>query len=109
MNKDRWNVAALLAGLLLFAVSGGTAFVRSSPLGAALRDSLPAWAGPAVRAAVAGIGVYLGAGALLVAGSLVVHHQRVEELSRQRGVQLRLVVPGQPDAALGGRGAADAR
>jgi small subunit ribosomal protein S5 len=33
----------------------------------------------------------------------------VEELSRRRGVQLRLVVPGQPDAALGAREVADAR
>ena len=33
----------------------------------------------------------------------------VEELSARRGVQLRLVVPGQPDAALGGREVADAR
>jgi small subunit ribosomal protein S5 len=34
----------------------------------------------------------------------------VEELSRQRGVQLRLVVPGQPAAAIGaGREVADAR
>jgi hypothetical protein len=34
----------------------------------------------------------------------------VEELSRQRGVQLRLVVPGQPAAAIGAnREVADAR
>ena len=33
----------------------------------------------------------------------------VEELSRRRGVQLRLVVPGQPDAAIRSREVADAR
>ena len=33
----------------------------------------------------------------------------VEELSRRRGVPLRLVVPGQPDAALAGRGVTDGR
>ena len=33
----------------------------------------------------------------------------VEELSRQRGIKLRLVVPGQPAAALSRREAADAR
>jgi small subunit ribosomal protein S5 len=33
----------------------------------------------------------------------------VEELSRRRGVQLRLVVPGQPDAAIRSREVSDAR
>lgn len=79
------TVGALLAALVLFTISGGTAFVRYSPLADEVADRVPEWIAPTLRAATAGIAVYLGAGALLVAGSLVAHHQRVEEISRQVG------------------------
>lgn len=98
--------AALVAGFLLFAVSGGAAFVRWSALGAAL--DLPDRLRRAVRAAAAGLAVYLGGGALLVAGALVVHHDRVEELSRQVGggwsglPVLLLGLLAAPNAALAG-------
>jgi hypothetical protein len=77
--------AAVLAGLVLFAVSGGIAFVGTSSLGDDLADRTPDWVRRAVRAAAAGVTVYLGFGAVLVAGSLVVHHAQVETLSRQVG------------------------
>ncbi|MDT4987748.1 MAG: hypothetical protein QOI74_1842 [Micromonosporaceae bacterium] len=78
-------LAAVAAGLVLFACTGGAAFVRSSPLADEVGDRAPQWLGPALRAAAAGITVYLGAGALLVAGAVVVHREQVEELSRQVG------------------------
>lgn len=78
-------LAAAFAGLLLFTVSGGVAFVRSSALHDVVTAWLPAWVGTAVRAAAAAMAVYLAAGALLVAASLVLHHQRVEALSREVG------------------------
>jgi hypothetical protein len=77
--------AATLAGLLLFALTGGVSFVRSSALADEVAEWTPYWVGPALRAACAGLLVYLGAGALLVAGSLVVHRERVEALSGQLG------------------------
>ena len=101
-------LAAGLAGFVLFAVTGGTAFVRSSPLGGELRARLPDWIGPSLRAAGAAIGVYLAAGALLVVGSLVLHHQRVETLSHQvgggwSGVPILLLgVLAAPNAAIAG-------
>ncbi len=82
-------IPAALTGALLFAVTGGVAFARWSPLGDAILDGLPAVPvavlGRATRAAVAGVACYLGVGALLVAASLVVHHERVEALSGQVG------------------------
>jgi hypothetical protein len=78
-------VAATLAGFLLFTATGGVAYVRSSPLAAEVVDLLPDWTGRAVRAAVAGVAVYVGAGALLVSGSLVLHHAQVETLSQRVG------------------------
>jgi hypothetical protein len=101
-------VAAALAGLVLFAVTGGVAFVRSSALGDEIRDRTPDWIAPSLRAAGAGIAVYLGAGAVLVAGSLVLHHARVEELSSQvgggwSGVPILLLgVLAAPNAAIAG-------
>ncbi len=101
-------LAAVLAGLVLFVVTGGIAFVRSSPLGDEVRQWLPDWCGPSLRAAGAGVAGYLGAGALLVAGSLVLHHQRVEALSSQvgggwSGVPILLLgVLAAPNAAIAG-------
>jgi hypothetical protein len=78
-------LAAAGAGLLLFGVSGTASFVRSSALREVVTSWLPAWLGAALRAAAAAIAVYLAAGALLVAAALVLHHQRVEALSREVG------------------------
>jgi hypothetical protein len=78
-------VAAALAGLILFGCAGGTAFVRATPLRDLVSARVPSWSGTAVRGAAVGVAVYLGAGALLVAGSLVLHHDRVETLSRHLG------------------------
>jgi hypothetical protein len=78
-------LAAVLAGLVLFAVTGSVAFARSSPVGDVVREWMPESIGAALRAATAGVACYLAAGALLVAGSLVVHHARVAALSDQLG------------------------
>jgi hypothetical protein len=100
--------AALVAGFVLFAVTGAVAFVRASPLAIDVRELLPEWLGRAARAAVAGVTVYLGAGALLVAGSIVLHHDRVETLSRQvgggwSGVPILLLgILAAPNAAIAG-------
>jgi Family of unknown function (DUF6350) len=74
-----------LAALLLFMITGGVAFVRSSALAEVVAEWVPAFAGPVLRAAAAGVACYLGIGALLVAGSLVTHAGRVESLSQQVG------------------------
>lgn len=73
------------AALVLFTVTGGVAFVRASALSSWFAERLPANAGAVARAAAAGVGVFLGFGAVLVAGSLVVHHARVEALSLDVG------------------------
>jgi hypothetical protein len=101
-------LAASVAGLLVFAVSGGVAFVRASPLRELVCAWLPDWAGTAVRAAAAALAVYLAAGALLVAAALVLHHERVEALSREvgggwSGVPILLLgVLAAPNAAVAG-------
>jgi hypothetical protein len=78
-------LAAAGSGLLLFAASGTVSFVRAS----ALREPVAAWlAGrpaAALRAGAAVAVVYLAAGALLVAASLVLHRGRAELLSAQVG------------------------
>ncbi|PZS13802.1 MAG: hypothetical protein DLM57_15825 [Pseudonocardiales bacterium] len=74
-----------LASLVLFAGTGGVAYVRSSALGDVIALQAPAATAPVVRATAAGVAVYLGSGALLVAGSLVAHAGRVEALSREVG------------------------
>ena len=70
---------------LTFVLAGGTSFVRSSPLGSLVVDALPAEVVLAVRAGSAALTCYLGFGAILVAGSLIVHHAAAEQLSRQVG------------------------
>jgi hypothetical protein len=77
--------AATVAGLLLFGVSGAVAFARASALREVAAGWLPQWIGPALRAAAAALAVYLAAGALLLGAALVLHHQRVEALSREVG------------------------
>lgn len=77
--------SAAVAALILFACTGGIAFVRASPLASEFGSRVPDWVRPALRATAAGIAVYLAAGALLVVGSLIVHREQVEALSRQIG------------------------
>ena len=74
-----------LASLVLFTITGGVAFVRSSALADVVAERVPTGAGPVLRSAAAGVTWYLGIGALLVAGSLVVHSGRVAALSQQVG------------------------
>jgi Family of unknown function (DUF6350) len=78
-------VRVSLASILLFAVTGGVAFVRSSALAGVFAERMPPSVAPVLRAAVAGVSGYLGIGALLVAGSLAVHAGRFEALSRLIG------------------------
>lgn len=78
-------VPAALAACVLFAVSGGLAFVRSSALAQLLVLRRLALAVPAVRAAAAALAVEVAAASLLVAGALVVHHDRVVAISHQVG------------------------
>ncbi len=75
----------IVAGLILFAFTGGVAFARGSALGRELGGRLPDWVRPAARAATAGVAVYLAAGAVLVIGSVVVHRHQIETLSRHVG------------------------
>jgi hypothetical protein len=105
------SVSALgagLAGFVLFACTSCVAFVRSSPLRAELLDRLPSWTPAVTRGAAVGLAVYVGVGALLVAGSLVLHHHRVELLSQQLGAGwsgipvLLLGVLAAPNAAIAG-------
>jgi hypothetical protein len=70
-----------VAAVLLFAGTGGVAFVRSCALARPVPAALPG----VLRAAAAGVAVYLAMGAVLVAGSVIVHAGRVETLSRQVG------------------------
>ena len=74
-------VAAVVAGLLLFGVSGSVAFARA----AGLLEGLPERLRVAGRVGTAALLAYAGAGALLVAASLVVHRDRVQVLSHQVG------------------------
>jgi hypothetical protein len=92
----------------LFAFTGGIAFVRSSALREWFGERIPHWVGACLRAGAAAVTVYLASGALLVAGSLVVHHGTVELLSRQVGggwggvPVLLLGVLAAPNAAIAG-------
>jgi len=97
-----------VASLLLFAVTGGVAFVRSSALVDVVVERVPSFVTPVLRAAAAGVSVYLGLGAVLVAGSLAGHAGRVEALSREIGggwgsvPVLLLGVLAAPNAAIAG-------
>ena len=101
-------LAATLAGLVLFAAFGATAFARSCALRAECAAVLPDWVGSAVRAAGAAVAVYVAAGAMLTATALAVHHARVEALSHQvgggwSGVPILLLgVLAAPNAAVAG-------
>lgn len=98
-----------LAAALVALLAGGAGFVANSPL----RDwcrYVPDFLVAGARAALAVLSAVLGAGALLVAGSLVVHHAAVEALSRQVGGGwggvglLVLGILAAPNAAIAGAG-----
>ena len=75
-----------IAAATVFTVSGGAAFVRSSePLRDWLAERVPRGALVAARAGVAAALVYVGAGAMLAAASLVLHHTAAERLSHSIG------------------------
>jgi hypothetical protein len=72
-------VATPVAAFVLFAVVAGAALSR------AVQIDAPPWLYAAGRGAAIGALLYLAAGTLLVAGSLVLHAHRVTEISRQVG------------------------
>ncbi|MEO9140372.1 MAG: DUF6350 family protein [Jatrophihabitans sp.] len=103
-------VSATFAGLVLFLLTGGVAFVRNSVMSDDLAELIPPWVAHGVRVAATVLGIYLGAGALLVAGSIVVHHDRVQALSTMVGggwsgvPVLLLGILAVPNAAIAGAG-----
>jgi hypothetical protein len=102
------EVAAFGAGLVLFAGTGSVAFARHTSLAAVFVARRPSWLAPSLRAALAGVIVYVGVGALLVACSVLLHRGRVELLSGQVGggwsglPVLLLGVLAAPNAAVAG-------
>lgn len=70
---------------LLFAMTGGVAFIRSCALRGWVGQRVPPWVGPVLRGGAAALSVYGLAAALLVLGSLALHYDRVETLSRATG------------------------
>jgi hypothetical protein len=107
-TSDAPFLGVAVASFLLFALSGGTALVLYSPLSDALAERIPASVRAGARAAGVVLCVYLAAGALLVVGSAVVHHARIEALSAQVGggwggvPVLLLGVLAAPNAAIAG-------
>ena len=102
-------VGAVLAGLVLFGLAGGGFFVRETPaLADQVAEVVPHRFRRAGRVAVAVLAVQLAAGTLLAAASVVLHHDRVEALSRQLGggwsgvPVLLLGVLAAPNAAVAG-------
>lgn len=74
-----------LASLVLCGVIGTCGLARACALDEAIRQRIPPLAEDIVRSAAAALLVYLTAGALLGAASLVVHHGQVETISGQVG------------------------
>lgn len=72
-------VATPVAAFVLFVVVAGAAMARLLP------TQVPLGVMGAARGAVIVVALYLSAGALLVAGSLVLHAHRVVDISRQVG------------------------
>jgi Family of unknown function (DUF6350) len=72
-------VATPVAAFVLFTLVAGVALWRS------LGIELPVWLLTAGRGAFGAAALYLAGGALLAAGSLVLHFHRVTEISRQVG------------------------
>jgi len=107
-TSDAPFLGVAAAAFLLFAFSGGTALVLYSPLSDLLAERTPASVRAGARGAGVALCVYLAAGALLAAGSAVVHHARIEALSAQVGggwggvPVLLLGVLAAPNAAVAG-------
>jgi hypothetical protein len=97
-----------IGALVLFAATGGTAFVRGCALRGWVADRVPDWLAPCLRCGAAAVVIYLAAGALLVGGSLLLHRTTVEELSHQVGggwggvPVLLLGILAAPNAAIAG-------
>lgn len=93
---------------ILFLATGGVAFVKSSPLREHVVARAPVSLAPIARAAGAAVAVYLAAGAVLVAGALLLHRDQVEAISHQVGggwggvPVLLLGVLAAPNAAIAG-------
>jgi hypothetical protein len=94
--------------LLVFALSGGTSFVRHCALREAVAEQVPAELRAAVRCATAAVLVYLAGGAALVGGSVALHGGTVEDLTRSVGggwggvPVLLLGILAAPNAAIAG-------
>jgi hypothetical protein len=101
-------LSVALSAPILFLATGGVAFVKTSPLRDRCAALAPLSLVPIARAAGAVVAIYLSAGALLVAASLVLHHGQVEAISRQVGggwggvPVLLLGVLAAPNAAIAG-------
>ena len=74
-----------VAAVVLFSLTGGAAFVRSSALRESVLDSVPAPVRLVLRAGAAAAAVYLVAGAGVAAASLVLHQTAAERLSSSVG------------------------
>ncbi len=74
-----------LGALTVFALTGGVGFVRNCALRDWCAERCPDWLAPILRAGAAALAIYLAAGALCVAGSLVLHAADVEGLAAQVG------------------------
>jgi uncharacterized membrane protein len=73
------------AAFVVFSLTGGVAFVRSTQLRTWFAERTPGWLGPVLRAGAGAGAVYCIVAAVLVAGSLVAHHAEVESLSAAVG------------------------
>lgn len=75
-----------IAAAIVFVLTGGAAFVRScEPLRTSIAQRFSPTARVIARAGTAAALVYLGAGAVLAAASLVLHHSAAERLSHSVG------------------------
>jgi hypothetical protein len=98
------------AAMVLWLLTGSLAYARSTALWTDIERRRPGWLVPAVRLGMAGIAVYVAAGALLTAGSLALHWSAVSTLSRLvgggwSGVPILLLgILTAPNAAVAGAG-----
>jgi uncharacterized protein DUF6350 len=79
------EVTTIIAAFLVFGLSAGASLALRTDLLRRPTSRLPAVVVTAARGAGAAGAVYLGAGALLSAGSLILHAHRVLQLSREVG------------------------
>jgi hypothetical protein len=73
------------AAFVVFGLTGGVAFVRSTALRAWFGELLPQRLGQVLRAGAAAVLGYCAVAAVLVAGSLIAHHGEVQALSATLG------------------------